>query len=230
MIKNISNLGDAAIYCDFGSEVTEEINSNVINYFNHLSSLVYKKKIRGINNLTPSYNKLIVSFDLSLTNYLELKDLILGLDVKKKFKKEIKKILIPVCCDDEYFLDFERLSKKLKLTKDEILKLYFSKEYFCYMTGFVAGMPFLGDIDEKIRCERLETPRIRVPEGAVGITEQFANIYTFESPGGWNIIGNTPKKIFFKSNFENPALIKPADKVSFYQISKKEYLKEKKND
>ena len=161
---------------------------------------------------------------------MKLKDLILNLNIKNNIKKEIKKVLIPVCCDDEYGLDFERLSKKLNLTKQEILRLYFSKEYFCYMTGFIAGMPFLGDIDEKIRCNRLETPRVRVPEGSVGITEQFANIYTFESPGGWNIIGNTPKKIFFKSDLGDPALIKPGDKVSFCEISKQEYLKDKSND
>ena len=140
-------------------------------------------------------------------------------------KKKNQKIKIPVCCEDEYGLDFDRLNQKLNLPKEEILKLYLNKEYFCYMTGFIAGMPFLGDINEKIRCDRLETPRVKVPKGSVGITEQFANIYTYESPGGWNIIGNTPKKIFEKLNLENPVLIKPGDKVIFYQISKEEYLK-----
>ena len=225
MIKNISNLGDAAVYCDFGQEVNERVNSYVVNYFNHLANLVKNKEIQGINNLTPSYNKLIVSFDLSLTNFSKLKKIIENLDIKKDIKKNFKKIKIPVCCEDEYGLDFDRLTKKLNLSKEKILKLYFNKEYFCYMTGFIAGMPFLGNISEKIRCERLETPRIKVPKGSVGITEQFANIYTFESPGGWNIIGNTPKEIFKKSNLQDPALIKPGDKVIFYQISKEEYLK-----
>ena len=78
--------------------------------------------------------------------------------------------------------------------------------------------------NENIRCDRLESPRVKVPENSIGITEQFTNIYTFESPGGWNIIGNTPKKIFLKKNLKDPALIKPGDKVSFYQISKKDYL------
>ena len=225
MIKNISNLGDAAVYCDFGQEVNETVNSYVVNYFNHLANLVKNKEIQGINNLTPSYNKLIVSFDLSLTNFSKLKKIIENLDIKKDIKKNFKKIKIPVCCEDEYGLDFDRLTKKLNLSKEKILKLYFNKEYFCYMTGFIAGMPFLGNISEKIRCERLETPRIKVPKGSVGITEQFANIYTFESHGGWNIIGNTPKEIFKKSNLQDPALIKPGDKVIFYQISKEEYLK-----
>ena len=92
------------------------------------------------------------------------------------------------------------------------------------MTGFIAGMPFLGDINKKIRFNRLKTPRIKVPKGSIGITEQFCNIYTFESPGGWNIIGNPPKKVFNKLNLKDPSLIKPGYKVSFYKISKEKYL------
>ena len=224
MIKNISNLGDAALYCDFGSEVNEAINTNVINYFNHLSQLIKIEKITGITNLTPSYNKLIISFDLTVTNYKNIKNLLEGLVVLENIKKNSKKIKIPVCCEEEYGLDFKRLVKKLKINKDEILKLYFNKEYFCYMTGFIAGMPFLGDVNDNIRCDRLETPRVKVPKGSVGITEQFANIYTFESPGGWNIIGNTPMEIFDNDNLNQPALINPGDKVNFYQITKEEYL------
>ena len=224
MIINISNLGDAAAYCDFGSEVNEIINSNVIDYFNHLSELIKNEKIKGITNLTPSYNKLIVSFNLNVTNYKETKNLLENIIIQKNIKKNNKKIKIPVCCEKEYGLDFERLNIKLSISKDEILKLFFNKEYFCYMTGFIAGMPFLGDINEKIRCDRLETPRVKVPKGSVGITEQFANIYTFESPGGWNIIGNTPLKVFDEMNLAEPTLIKPGNKISFYQISKEEYL------
>ncbi|MDB4249910.1 allophanate hydrolase subunit 1 [Candidatus Pelagibacter sp.] len=224
MVKNISNLGDTAVYCDFGSEVNESINANVIDYFNHLSKLIKEKEVDGITNLTPSYNKLIISFDLTITNYKKIKNFIEGLTINRDVKNNNQKVKIPVCCDDEYGLDFLRLTKKLNIDKDKILELYFGKEYFCYMTGFIAGMPFLGDLNENIRCDRLETPRLKMPEGSVGITEQFANIYTFESPGGWNIIGNTPKKIFDDKNLIQPALVNPGDKVSFYQITKEEYL------
>tara|TARA_B100000427_G_scaffold298253_1_gene279143 strand:- start:628 stop:918 length:291 start_codon:yes stop_codon:yes gene_type:complete len=92
------------------------------------------------------------------------------------------------------------------------------------MTGFIAGMPFLGDIDQKIRADRLSTPRVKVPKGSIGITEQFCNIYTFESPGGWNIVGNTPVQIFNKINLDNPTLINPGDEVTFYEITKEEYM------
>ncbi len=220
MIKNISNLGDAAVYCDFGNEVNQEINSNVINYFQNLKDYGFE----GITNLTPSYNKLIVSFDLSITNFDKTKKIIENLEIKKNHIISKKKIQIPVCCEDEYALDLKKLERKLNKPSDEILDIFFSKEYFCYMTGFIAGMPFLGDLEKNIRCDRLETPRVKVPEGSVGITEQFANIYTFESPGGWNIIGQTPKKIFNQNKIENPALIKPGDRVTFYEITEKEFL------
>ena len=81
-----------------------------------------------------------------------------------------------------------------------------------------------GDLDQKLRAKRLETPRVRVPKGSIGLTEQFCNIYTYESPGGWNIIGNTPIKIFDKSNISNPTLINPGDTVKFYKITKEEYI------
>ena len=220
MIKNISNLGDAALYCDFGEEVNKDVNSNVIKYF----KLIREKNIKGITNITPSYNKLIVSFDLNLTSFLELKEKIINIKLTNILDNKVKTIKIPVCCDDEFALDIERLTKKLNLPKKEILDKYFDKEYFCYMTGFIAGMPFMGDIDKKIQLNRLETPRLKVPKGSVGITEQFSNIYTFESPGGWNIIGNTPIKVFDKLNLEKPTLINPGDKVLFYEISKKEFL------
>jgi len=224
MIKNISNLGDAAIYCDFGKEVNESINSKVISYFSHLKKLVKENKIEGITNLTPSYNKLIISFDLSITNFKKITKILKTLKVINNNQQDSKKVKIPMCCDEEFALDLISLSKKLKISANEIIDLCLNKEYFCYMTGFIAGMPFLGDINKKIRFDRLQTPRIKVPKGSVGITEQFCNIYTFESPGGWNIIGNTPLKVFDKLNLNDPSLIKPGDKVSFYKISKQEYL------
>ena len=222
MIKNISNLGDAALYCDFGDDVNQKTNIKVIKYFENIN----KKNIDGIINLTPSYNKLIISFDLNVVNFTELKKKIEDIEISESYIRQDQKIIkIPTCCDDEFALDIERLSLKLNLTKKEILEMHLNKEYFCYMTGFIAGMPFLGDIDKKIRLERLETPRVKVPKGAVGITEQFTNIYTFESPGGWNILGSTPIKIFDQKNEKQPILINPGDRVLFYEINKKEYFK-----
>ena len=219
MIRNILNLGDAALYCDFGDEVNKDINTKVIRYFQSIK----KENIDGINNLAPSYNKLIVSFDLKKIKYKELKKIIENLNIDSKDKLNNQKIEIPVCTDENYSLDIKRLENKLKITREKIYENFFNKDFFCYMTGFIAGMPFLGDLDKNMRVNRLETPRVKVPKGSVGITEQFTNIYTFESPGGWNIIGNTPLNIFNSSKERDPNLINPGDVVFFKRISKDQY-------
>ena len=221
MVKNILNLGDAAIYYDFGDQINIETNRKVINYFNSLKNL----NLEEIINITPSYNKLIISFNLKITSFLELKEKIQNIKISTENEKSFKKIKLPICCEDDFFLDKERLTNKLNLSPEEILKKFLNQEYFCYMTGFIAGMPFMGNIDKDLRIERLKTPRVKVPKGSVGITEQFTNIYTFESPGGWNIIGNTPQRIFDSGNKDKPIMINPGDEVSFFQISKNEYEK-----
>ncbi len=221
MIKNILNLGDSAIYCDFGSEVNKEINHEVIKYFKTLTS----KNIKGITNLAPSYNKLIITFDLDVINYKELSEKILNLKLDEIDETVSKKKIIPICIDEEFALDIERVSKNTNLNIKEIYQHILNKDFYCYMTGFVAGMPFLGDTNKNIRLKRLETPRVKVPKGSVGITEQFCNIYSYESPGGWNIIGNTPVKVFDKNNEKKPTLIEPGDCVQFYEITKNEFYK-----
>ena len=219
MIKNILNLGDAALYCDFGKDVNRETNTQVIRYFKSIQ----KENISSINNLSPSYNKLIISFDLKKTNFKDLKKIIENLNITNEDNLKNKTIEVPVCCDENFALDIVRLEKKLNLKREKIYENFFSKEFFCYMTGFIAGMPFLGDLSKNMRANRLETPRVRVPKGSVALTEQFANIYTFESPGGWNVIGNSPLKIFDSSKEESPNLINPGDIVLFKEISKNQY-------
>ena len=221
MIKNFLNLGDAALYCDFGKDVNKEINTQVISYFKSIR----KKNIEGINNLTPSYNKLIISFDLRKTSFKKLKSLVENLSINKNDNLENKKVEIPVCSEENFSLDIKRLEEKLKISRDKIYENFFKKNFFCYMTGFIAGMPFLGDLDNNMRVKRLETPRVKVPKGSVGLTEQFANIYTFESPCGWNIIGNTPLNIFDNSKEIEPNLINPGDTIIFKRITSDQYHK-----
>jgi KipI family sensor histidine kinase inhibitor len=219
MIKNILNLGDAALYCDFGKEVNKDTNIKVIRYFKSIQN----ENIEGINNLTPSYNKLIISFDLKKTNFKNIKNIIENLTTTNIDSLKNKKVEIPVCTDEKFSLDIKRLEKILNISRENIYKNFFDKEFFCYMTGFIAGMPFLGDLDNNMRAKRLETPRVKVPKGSVGLTEQFANIYTYESPGGWNIIGNTPLNIFDKNKEKDPNLINPGDTITFKEITEDQY-------
>ena len=219
MIKNILNLGDAALYCDFGKDVNKETNIQVIRYFKSIQN----EDIEGINNLTPSYNKLIISFDLKKTNFKDLKKIIENLTLTNINNLKNKKVEIPICTHDKFSLDIKRLERILNISRKSIYKNFFNKEFFCYMTGFIAGMPFLGDLDNNMRAKRLETPRVKVPKGSVGLTEQFANIYTYESPGGWNIIGNTPLNIFDNTKEKDPNLINPGDIITFKEITEDQY-------
>ena len=107
MIKNISNLGDAALYCDFGNEVNKSVNSQVIKYF----KTIKEKKIEGINNLTPSYNKLIISYDLKKTNFKQVKKYIENVNAEDSQEVNSKKLEIPVCCHEGFSLDIKRLEE-----------------------------------------------------------------------------------------------------------------------
>ena len=116
MIKNMSNLGDAALYCDFGGEVNKKINTEVIKYFKSIK----EENIPGINNLTPSYNKLIISFDLKKTNYKNLKKIIENFDINTYEDLKSKKVEIPICCDESFSLDIKRLEKILNTDREKI--------------------------------------------------------------------------------------------------------------
>ena len=199
--------------------MNKETNTQVIKYF----KTIRKKNILGVNNITPSYNKLIISFDLKKINFNKLKKVIDNIEITKSDNTQNKKLEIPVCCEEEFSLDIKRLEEILNLKKEKIYENFFAKEFFCYMTGFIAGMPFLGDLEENLRAKRLDTPRVKVPKGSIGLTEQFANIYSFDSPGGWNIIGNTPLNIFDNSKEKEPNLVNPGDLVTFKRITKDKY-------
>ena len=224
MLKKISNIGDCGISCDFGDEVNKKTNKEVIKLFNFIQKSVKDKKIKGILNYTPSYNKLIINFELGQIKSKEIIEFIESSDISKTDVVEKKKIVeIPICYDDEFALDIKRLEEKTKLNFMEIVKEHLNTDFFVYMIGFVPGQPFLGDLNKNMYHDRLDTPRIKINKGSVGIVEKFCTIYTFESPGGWNIIGKTPLDLF-DINKKNTSLLSPGDTVRFKSISKKDLL------
>ena len=224
MFKKLSNIGDCGIVCDFGNEVNRNININVIKLFHHVKKEVLKGNLNGILNYTPSYNKLIINFDLEKINSSKIVDFLHSVDFSKlKLSQNSNKWTIPICYDFE--MDLGKISKTLKMDKDEIINIHLNTDFFVYMVGFIPGHPFMGDLDSKLFLDRLKTPRIKIPPGSVGIVEKFCNIYPYESPGGWNIIGRTPIKLFNKSDESNPSLLSPGDSVKFKSVSKKEFEK-----
>ena len=222
MLKKISNIGDCGITCDFGDEVNKKTNKEVIKLFNFIQESVNSKKIKGILNYTPSYNKLIINFELGKIKSKEMIEFIKGSDYSKTTLSEKNKIVeIPICYDEEFALDIKRLEEKTKLSFKEIVNEHLNTDFFVYMIGFVPGQPFLGDINKNLYHDRLDTPRVKINKGSVGIVEKFCTIYTFESPGGWNIIGKTPLDLF-NINKKNTSMLSPGDTVKFKSITKKD--------
>tara|TARA_B110000438_G_scaffold291698_1_gene329017 strand:+ start:1761 stop:2447 length:687 start_codon:yes stop_codon:yes gene_type:complete len=222
MFKKLSNIGDSAVVCDFGHDVNQSINNRVIKLFNFIKKQTELKKIKGITNCVPSYNKLIITFNLQITNSKKVCNYINSIDFDNlNISQDRKKWTIPICYDFE--IDLINMSKALKLDKEEIINIHLKTTFFIYMIGFVPGHPFMGDLNPKLFLNRLKTPRIKVPAGSVGIVEKFCNIYPYESPGGWNIIGRTPKKIFNSKDSAKPCLFSPGDIVKFKSISRKEF-------
>ena len=224
MLKKISNIGDCGITCDFGDEVNKTTNKEVIKLFNFVRDSVKTGKIKGILNYTPSYNKLIINFELGQIKSQQIIEFIKSSDYSKINLNENKNIIeVPICYDEEFALDLKRLEEKTKLNFNEIIKKHIETDFFVYMIGFVPGQPFLGDLDNSLYHDRLDTPRIKINKGSVGIVEKFCTIYTFDSPGGWNIIGRTPFELF-NINKKNTSVLSPGDTVKFKSITKEQFF------
>ena len=129
MFKKLNNIGDCGIVCDFGDEVNREINTSVIKLFHHVKKEVFQGNLKGILNYTPSYNKLIINFDLGKTNSSRIIDFLQSVDFTKlHFSQSNKKWTIPICYDFE--MDLENMSKTLRIDEDEIKKIHLNTIFF----------------------------------------------------------------------------------------------------
>ena len=226
MIKQILNFGDQGLICDFGDEVKKEINLKVISLFKIINFKIKNNEIHGIKNCTPSYNKLIINFNLEDISFQQLSKIVTSVQEQdlNKILENQKTWKIPVCYDEEYGIDQKRISEYTGLSIPEILNIHQKTNFYIYMIGFMPGFPYMGDLDDKLYTPRLETPRVEILDGSVIIAEKFCAIYPYKSPGGWNILGRTPIKLFDQHS-KNPCLLFPGDNVEFYKINLEEFKK-----
>ena len=231
MFEKIYNISDQGIICDFGSEINKEINAKVIGVFNYINKNLEVKRKLGIINCIPSYNKLVIQYDLLFVSSDSIIKYISSIkEHNLTYLNNQKKFEIPICYDTEYGLDLDLISKQNKISIEEIIHLHHETSFYVYMMGFLPGFPFMGDLTNKLFTSRLKTPRVLVPAKSVAIVEKFCAIYPFDSPGGWNIIGKTPTKLFEK-NKKNSSLLYPGAQIKFKSISKTTLLKlESKNN
>lgn len=207
------------------------ISEKQIRFLYQLQSTILKQKWPAVYEVLVTFYELSVFFDFNSIPYEELEKKILDLYEEKQTNQEyetqgVNRFLLPVCYEEEFALDKVRLQNHTGLPFSEIVSLHHQGNYLLYMIGFLPGFMYLGGLDERINCPRLENPREKVSAGSVGIAGQQSGIYPMDSPGGWNIIGRSPLTLFdyewsSRANTEDDYLtIHPLDQIRFIPVSK----------
>lgn len=225
---HIFPLGDTAITIDFGNVINQTINEKILVLFYHLSAT----PLHGMIEAVPAYSSLTVYYDVFKTRekipadktvYEFIAEQLLerlqeALPVKDIISKQVS---IPVCYEKEFAKDLEKLAMEKNIPVDEVIRIHSSKPYRVYMLGFLPGFTYMGEVDERIAMSRKPQP-VTVAAGSIGIAGKQTGIYPQASPGGWQIIGRTPLKLFDITK-EEPTLLKAGDIVQFISISKNEF-------
>ena len=227
----VQALGDHAIQF----YLPEKMDPAIISEIKCFNDFIFSKQLKEIKDIIPSYHTLTLIYDIELLNA----PLDFANDLIEKFKgkgeielpnKDLNKIIeVPVCYDEIFGIDLISMTIKLNLSVADILKIHTENIYQVYCLGFMPGFAYMGDINTKIQTARHAQPRKSVSAGSVGIAGAQTGIYPMHSPGGWQIIGRTPMKIFDK----DPSILskfKMGDSVKFYPITRAEFDKLNQNE
>jgi KipI family sensor histidine kinase inhibitor len=214
--------GDRGLLVEYGDVIDPDVNNKV----RSMAIVMEDNPPEGVAEIIPTYRSLLIIYDPSITNPAELQKILETLEARLG---EIKippprTVEIPVCYGGEFGPDIDTVADTNNLTAEEVIELHCEPQYPIYMVGFTPGFPFLGGLPEKLHTPRLETPRTLVPEGSVGIANNQTGIYPIASPGGWQLIGRTPLKLFAPWR-RNPFLYQAGDCLKFKPISAEEYAR-----
>ena len=222
MYKEVKYLtaGDSAIVMEFGNEVSKEINAKI----RQVIKLVEEEKIDGIIELTPTYRSLTVKYDPIKISYKDLVNKLKEFENVESDNSEnkVKLVEIPTVYGGEYGPDIAFVAEHAGLSEEEVVKIHTGTDYLVYMLGFAPGFTYLGGMDEKIATPRLKSPRLKIAAGSVGIAGSQTGMYPSESPGGWQLIGRTPLKLY-DENKEPPVFVNAGDYIRYVSISEDEY-------
>ncbi len=227
-LYTIFPLGDSAITVDFGNSIDIHLNTKVMNLY----QTIRQEQWFGVKDLVPAYSSLTIYYDVVAIKSQTRGSTAFGV-MKNKLQRllsqptsveplQARKLSIPVCYAPAYAADAAIMEKQTGLPFEEIIHVHTSRIYHVYMIGFLPGFPYMGEVDSRIAVPRKREPRLRTEAGSVGIAGLQTGIYPLASPGGWQIIGRTPVKLFDKEQ-EYPALFRAGDEVSFYSIEAHEF-------
>ena len=214
--------GDCAICVEFGNEISPEINAKIRAF----KIALEKENIDGIVETIPTYRSLLVVYRPEVILFKELTekfDGIMGAMGNIQIPPPTV-IEIPVLYGGEMGPDLENVAAHNHKTIDEVIEIHTSEEYLIYMLGFIAGFPYLGGMSKEIATPRLKSPRVKIEGGSVGIAGEQTGIYPVASPGGWQLIGRTPLKLY-DAEREKPVLLEAGQYIKFRSVTQEEYEK-----
>ena len=213
--------GDSALVIEFGNEISVDINKKIRKMMDDIK----KENIDGIVELVPTYCSLLINYDVLKIDYNTLVEKLktfLNNDLETAEGEEVTLIEISTLYNDEVGPDLSYVAEHNKLSKEEVIKIHTGTDYLVYMLGFMPGFTYLGGMSEKIATPRLESPRLQIYPGSVGIAGKQTGMYPSMSPGGWRIIGRTPLKLY-NPDSDTPVYISSGDYVRYVSISEEEY-------
>lgn len=212
--------GDCAVTVAFAQEIREDTNRKI----RYLAKKLQNAGIHGLQETVPTYCSLTVYYEPLVLSRRKLEHQILHfLAAYQPDTAEKKRIFqIPVCYEGEFAPDMEDVCRLTGLSREQVIALHSSVDYLIYMLGFLPGFPYLGGMDPRLEVPRLDSPRTRIPAGAVGIGGKQTGVYPLASPGGWRLIGRTPAAIY-DPNREKPIVYEAGDYIRFCPISTDEF-------
>jgi KipI family sensor histidine kinase inhibitor len=217
----VEALGDRALLAILGKGIDPGVNDEV----HRLASLIRERELPGVHDLVPAYATVAVHYDPAAWSgdkvppHEALKNEILRLweGAGTSSFPPARQVDIPVCYGGAFGPDLAEVAGLCALSEEEVIARHAAAAYRVYMIGFSPGFAYLGGLDPTIATPRRATPRLKVPAGSVGIAGMQTGIYPVTTPGGWQIIGRTPKPLFLPTQ-ENPCLLYPGDRLRFVPI------------
>ena len=213
--------GDCAVTVQVGYEISEETNRKVVSLMRALAEAA----IPGLRELVPSYSAVCVHYDPEQISCEQLLERLNDLEIKELSSESAsqKIVEIPVCYGGEYGPDLAFVAEHNGLSPEAVVAIHSGGTYLVYMLGFLPGFAYMGGMDERIATPRLTSPRARIPAGSVGIAGGQTGIYPLASPGGWQLIGRTPVKMFAMEGETGRFALSAGDWVKFVPISEEQY-------
>lgn len=212
--------GDCAVAIEFKNEISEEVNNRVA----ILKASIENSGVIGMLECIPTYRSLTVRYNPCEISFDELKKRIDEFMEKAGSSTEslAKVYIVPVCYGGEFGPDLDNVASINGMGEEEVIKIHVSVDYRIYMLGFTPGFPYLGGLNESIATPRLKQPRTKIYAGSVGIAGKQTGIYPIDSPGGWQIIGRTPLRLF-DIDRKDPILLEAGNYIRFKAIDNEEY-------